>query len=99
MRKKEFRKKKVKKLLKSLNVFCSGFNFKRHIKTGCDKNFSKVFLFFIFVIKILVWVQIRIGSVFSNSLNSDPDSAKYLNPDPDSSETLASIRTTGPDAN
>ncbi len=41
----------------------------------------------------------RIGSVFSNSLDSDPDSAKYLNPEPDSSETLASIRTTGPDSN
>ncbi len=53
--------------------------------------------------QILVWIQIRIGSVFCNRLDPDsatghirdPDSAKYLNPDPDSMNTVRIRNTSG----
>jgi hypothetical protein len=39
------------------------------------------------VLKALVWIWIRTGSGFSNSLDPDPDFAKYLNRDSVNSDT------------
>ncbi len=75
-----------------MNVFCRGFQFSKDIYNRLWlKKFPKVFSFFIFVIKLLVCVRIRIGSVFRKSLDSSVADLD-LNPDPD----LPDSRVFGP---
>jgi hypothetical protein len=70
----------------SLNVLCKGLRIHTYMKFDLKKCFS--------VLKVLVWVRIRTGSGFSNSLDPDPDFAKYLNRDsvnPDQTRNTALV--------
>jgi hypothetical protein len=52
-----------------------------------SKSFPNDKFFQILAKYILVWIWIRITAVYSENLNPDPDSAKYLDKDPDSVNT------------
>ncbi len=60
--------KKGETCLKSLNV----------LSRSLRRNFPIINFYYFFSQYILVWIRIRIGSVLSNRLDPDPDSAKYL---------------------